>query len=63
MTVLFGFSKVSDHRNLGARSLLPGHDLTDLIRSLEGSPTRECCRCGFDVALCKQRGPDQAELM
>ena len=39
MTVLFGFTKVSDHRNLGARSLLPGYDPTD--DSLSGRVSHE----------------------
>ncbi len=30
---------------------MPGYDLTDLIRSLEGSPTGECCRCGVFKSL------------
>ena len=37
---------------------MPGYDLTD--DSLSGRVAHEeCCRCGFDVALCKQRGPDR----
>ena len=51
-------TKVSGHRNLGARSLVPGTEPTDDSLS-GGSPKRECCRCGFDVALRKQREPDR----
>ena len=39
MAALFGFTKVSGHRNLGARSLLPGLYPTD--DSLSGRVSHE----------------------